>query len=180
LVCRLLKIALVGRSQVGKSFCAEYLRVNHGFERKQMNEPLKEFIKKLYYFDKGKRVSWETQRAMYDAIYKIDNNIWITSMRGRMRTAYKDVVIDDARYMNEVKELIKMDFKVIRVTRPRNQMKLGKVLGKNADKGTLLLHELYNKDFTTELNVNYTIHNENRESTKQSLDIIIEELRAQN
>lgn len=174
----MIRIAFVGRSREDKTFLAEYLRYTYKFSRKNLNDPLVDFIKKLYYFEPDQRVHWEMRREMYDALYKINPEMWITYYKNRMERSTSDVVCDDARYMNEGIALQEMGFKMVRVTSPlKKNARLRKSLGKSAAPGTLFLNELYSRDFLKDIKVDYSIHNVERESTKRAMDAILEELR---
>jgi hypothetical protein len=170
------RIALVGKIHVDKTFVAEHLRVYHGFERRSMSDPLKIFIKQVYYFHDYKRVPWERRQAMYDALYKIDKEMWVKSMQERVKRAIKPTVIDDVRYLSELKALKEMDFKVIRVLSPKRKRVAMNTIGKHSAAGTLYLHELYNKDFTQEIEADYNIHHKDRDSTRQQVDLIMADI----
>lgn len=172
-----IRIAFVGRAKVGRTFCAEYLRRRYNFRRKSMVDPINRFIKQLYFYDRDTRVTWEVKRAFYDSIYKLDNELLINYLVERVKMSDVNIVVDDVRYMNEAKRLKEMGFKIIRVTSPpKGRQRIKFSLGPNASPGTLLLNELYNKDFTSELQVDYSIHNTSYETTRADLDAIMENI----
>ncbi len=168
-----LRIAFVGRAKVGRTFCAEHLRVRHGFKRKSIIDPVNRFIKILYFYDRDTRVTWEVKRSFHDAIYKIDNELLIDYLLARVKMSPLDVVVDDIRYMNEAQKLKEEGFIIIRVTSPVNKSRTKQALGRTAAPGTLLLNELYNKDFTSALQVDYSVHNVDNDATRAALDHIM-------
>lgn len=175
----MIRIAFVGKDRASITYIAEYMRYHHKFKKRRLNDPLKAFIKKIHYFEPDKRIHWEYQRELYDAIYKVDNEFWITWYRNAMKTTTANVVCDDARYMNEAKALRDLGFKIVRVTAPpKKNPAIRKSLGRSAAPGTLFLNELYSKDFTKELKVDYSIHRGDNESTKRAMDTILEDIRA--
>jgi len=172
-----IRIAFVGRAKVGRTFCAEYLRTEYGFTRKRLADPIDKFVKTLYFYKAKERMPWETKMKFYDAIYKIDNDLLINYLGGRMDIGIMDTAVDDVRYMNEALRLKELGFIIVRVTRPRGkETHIKKALGKDYAPGTLYLQEMYNKDFTRELGVDYSLHNETRSVTRQALDLIVDDI----
>jgi hypothetical protein len=170
-----MRIAFVGKSRSGKSFAANYLMKSHGFKRVAFSDGIRRVCTIIYYYDKHKRLRWETRLRMYDALYKIDPSIWVGYVERRLRTTDRDVVVEDARYINEVQELKKLGFTIVRVARPETLRKrhLGKSLGDHAAGGTVLLHEWFNTDPTDSLGVDYSIYNETERGTYAMLDNIV-------
>lgn len=92
-----IKIAFVGRSKVGKTRCAEYLRVEHKFTRKNLVDPINKWLKGMYFYDRNQRIPWETKRALHDSLYKIDNDLLVNYLLARIELSPKDIVVDDVR-----------------------------------------------------------------------------------
>lgn len=171
------KIVLVGKSKTGKTWVANYLRVNHGFKHVKFRSILDRFIKAVYEYRGYQQVKWLDRLKFYDAWYKIDPNIWIGHIEYRLGTTYVDVVIDDPRYINEVARLKELGFYVVRITAPptlRNRYLQG---AKKAEKNLLVLHEIYNKDFDASVGVDFSIHNDDKAVTRRLLDDLVEKLK---
>ena len=98
-------------------------------------------------------------------------------MERRLRTTTRDVVIDDARYLNEVAVLKTLGFYVIRISAPeeRRRRKLHSYRG--AADGLLAVHDLYNRDFDNSVGVDYSIFNDSKVDTQKNLDQIVDRLR---
>ena len=169
-----LKIAFVGKKAAGKTFAAFYLQKRYKFLRKPLREPLRKFLRTIYYYGDYKRVSWEQELGFYDALYKLDPNIWITHLKRRLNTSTSDIVVEDARYINEVQALKDMGFILIRINAPESLRKrnIGKSL-LDAAENSVILAEYFHKDLTSLYRADYTLLNEDKESTRKALDIII-------
>ena len=174
----MIRLVLVGKKAVGKSFCADYLEDNWGIKKIGLDEPLQEFVRKVYYYAKYKKMPWEQKLRMYDALYKLDPNMWVTYLEGRLKTTTRDVVVHDPRYISEVQYLQTLGFVVVRVLTPEDSRKrrIGKSL-LDAAAGSVILHEYFNSDPTQGYNVDFTIVNDTRENARKSLDIIMEKLK---
>lgn len=171
-----IRLAFVGKPNSGQTTAAVYLKRHKGFKRIRMMQGVTRILKILYWYKKYERPSWDRKRAVYDALYKIDNNIWITYVRHRLERTTEPVVIDDAKFINEVKELKNLGFIIIRVnTSMKNRTKsIGRHLGKDITPGTIVLAEYFSKDPTTELNVDYSIyHDGNNENLRKTIDELL-------
>jgi len=171
------RIVFVGKSKVGKTWAADYLRRTHNFKKIALNDGLLDVLRKLYYYGDHQRIRWETRLLYYDAFYKIDPNIWAGYMERRLRVTTRDVVIDDPRYLNEVAVLKGLGFTVIRLVAPEARRSRRLKAYKSAADGLLGIHDLYNRDFNNSVGVDFSIYNETKEDTGKTLDNIVERLR---
>ncbi len=173
-----IKIALVGKKKSGRFFIAQHLKLKHHYKNWKLLDGVERILRTLYGYHSWERIPWEKQIEVYDFFYKRDPNVWIEFLKTRLEKTDKNIVINDARYINEVQELKKLGFVIIRVTAPEDRRKanIAKMLGPTADKGTVVLHEYYNTDPTVGYQVDYSIHNENPASTKEAIDIIVKNL----
>lgn len=175
------RIALVGRAKVGRSAISSYLQDKHGFKEMGLQDGVRRTLRTLYGWTTYHRVPWETSMKFYDALYKLDSNIWIGFLAWKIeRTKMPNIVVDDVRYLNEVEVLKNLGFKIVRITSPNiNSHHLSKNL-MDAAPGNLLLQEWYNKDFTELIGVDYSIHNGSREAMKRAVDSLVINLTVQN
>ena len=170
-----LKLGLVGKGQSGKSFVATELRDKHGFDKMSLQDPAKSIARRLWVYGKGQRVSWERRYRIYDAMYKIDSDVWVRYLLNRIPKTPRNIVVDDIRYVNELQMLRESGFIIIRVTRPEDGRKRHIKL-MDAAPGTLVLQEWFNKDFTSLIRADYTIDNYSRNGTKESIAKLVEKL----
>jgi hypothetical protein len=172
-----IRIVFVGKNKAGKTWAADYLRLKHNFKKEAFNDGLADILRKLYYYGDHQRIRWEVKIKFYDALYKIDPNIWAGYMERRLRTTTRDVVIDDVRYLNEVAVLKTLGFYVIRISAPEERRRRKLHSYKTAADGLLAIHDLYNRDFDNSVGVDYSIFNDSKEDTRLILDQIVERLR---
>jgi hypothetical protein len=172
-----IRIAFVGKNKSGRTWAADYLRSQHNFKKLSLNEGVDRMVRIFYYYGDHKRVPWERRLLMYDALYKVDPNIWIGYLERRLRTTTRDVIVDDPRYINEISALKDLGFTVIRLTAPETRRRRYLKGIKNAEPGTLAVHELFNRNFLETAHIDYSIYNETKEGTRKALDDIIEQLR---
>lgn len=171
------RIAFVGKTRAGKTWAADYLRREHGFKKESLNDGLSRILRILYYYDKDyHRISNDTKIIFYDALYKLDNEIWVGYLERRLRTTTRNVVVDDLRYLNEVAVLKRLGFKIIRLVAPEARRNRYIKNLKSAERGLIALHEVYNKDFNEAAGVDYSIYNDTKEGTRLALDSILAEL----
>lgn len=115
-----MRIALIGRSQSTKTWASRYLSEKHGFDEWPLTDGVLRILRMMYPHDRFKRVPWEMRVKVYDALYNIDSDIWITFFKKRLedhRTkAGKRIIVDDVRYINEVKALKEMGFTIVEIT----------------------------------------------------------------
>lgn len=170
------RIAFVGKKSVGKTYAAHYLYKRYGFKHLRMVDATHRVIKWFYKYRPYKRIKWERQIEFYDALYALDPDIHIDHILRRLETTTRDVVIDDPRYINEVKKLKEAGFIIIRLNmRETKRVRLAGI--SNASSGTVKLNEYYAAG-SDAYPVDYSIINENRESLFHLLDNIVEKERA--
>ena len=176
-----MRIAFVGKKASGKTFAAVHLQNHHKFKRTPLRDGLFRILHILYYYGDWEHIPWEQELRVYDALYKLDNDVWIGYLERRLRTTKRDVVVDDARYVNEVQKLKELGFILIRIDAPESQRKrrIGKAL-LDAAENSVILAEYFHKDLTSLYQVDYTIINESRDSTRRTLDLIIEKEKQKN
>lgn len=172
-----IRIAFIGKNKSGRTWAADYLRSQHNFKKESLGEGVDRILRILYYYGTHKRIPWEHKLLVYDALYKIDPDIWIGYMERKLRTTTRDVVVDDARYINEIKALKELGFTVIRLTAPETRRKRFLKGVKTASPGVLTVHELFNRSFLETAGVDYSIYNETKDGTRKALDEIVSSLR---
>lgn len=171
-----IRIALVGKSKTGRSACATYLEKKHKFKRMGLEDGVREVVKKLYGIQAHKRIPWERRAKIYDALYKVDSDIWINYLARRLSTTTLNTVVDDVRYLNEVDVLKELGFTLVRITAPENVRVTRIPTLTHAAAGSVLAYEWFNKDFTAGIKAEYTIVNSNRLATYKSIDELVKNL----
>jgi hypothetical protein len=169
-----LRIAFVGKRQEPKTIAAHYLYKKLGFKRMLLEDGVIKLIRDMYTYKLHKRVPWEQKKAIYDALYKIDPNIHIDYLLRKLITTERDVIVPDARYLNEVKKLREVGFIIIRLNIPATGPI--KIKASTAAAGTVMLQEYFGK--IDAYPVDYSILGENRFKIREMLDVIIEKERA--
>lgn len=170
-----MRIAFVGKKAAGKTFAARYLTTKYKFKHLSLKDPLYDILKKLYYYGGWKRIPWEQEIKFYDALYKLDPNIWVGYLERRLRTTTMNVVVDDPRYINEVQALKELGFILIRIDAPENQRrKMIPAHLQNAAAGSVGLAEYFHKDISKAYQTDYSVLNTDRDSTRRALDIILQ------
>lgn len=156
------RLAFVGKPAAGQTSAAVYLKRSHGFKRIRLMQGVTRICKMLYWYKAYERPPWEKKRAIYDALYKIDNNIWITYVKHRLETTTEPIVIDDAKFVNEVLQLKELGFTIIRVNSSlkHRSKSIGRFLGKDILPGTVVMTEYFNRDPTETLKVDYSIYHD--------------------
>jgi dephospho-CoA kinase len=172
-----IRVAFVGKSKAGKTWAADFLRRQRGFKKLSLNDGLRQILRKLYYYETHKTINWQTRVLYYDALYKIDPDIWVGYMERRLRTTTRDVVIDDVRYLNEVARLKELGFVIIRIVAPENKRTRRLNAYRSATSGLVDMHDLYARDFNETAGVDFSIYNDSKDATRASLDDIIADLR---
>lgn len=174
-----IKIALVGKKAAGKTFIAFRLRRDYGFKRIRLQDGVDRIVKVLYGLEKMKRPSWEQRLYFYDALYKVDPNIFVNyALRRLQTTTMPYVVVEDCRYINEISALASNGFTIVRVTTPDDDVRrrhISKGL-RGAAAGSIKLTEYFNTDPSRTYQVDYNILNTTREETKLSVNRLIEQL----
>src|SRR6185295_19256919 len=157
-----LRLAFVGKPNSGQTSCAVYLKRSHGFKRIRLMQGVARIAKVLYFHKNYERIPWAKKRAIYDALYKVDKNIWIGYVENRLSNTTEPIVIDDAKFLNEVMKLKELGFIIIRVnTSMKNRAKaVGRFLGPDIIPGSVAMIEYFNKDPTEALQVDYSIYHD--------------------
>jgi hypothetical protein len=164
-------IAFIGLNHNAQTSCAEYLRKAHLFKRINMDDGVKYFLRQMYDYNGWKNILIKERRLFYDAIYKVDPNIFISHVTSRIRKSENDIVISDVRYLNEMQALQKLNFKIVRVTTPLPP-KIG-VYVKGAAAGTTALSSLYDKNFAVKHNVEYSINFTTKANLSTQMDTLL-------
>lgn len=171
----MVKIALVGKKAAGKTFCAFYLKRKYGFKKLRMDDGVAKAMRFFYMYRPHERVAWVERLKIYDALYKIDPTIHINYMIHRLSTTTMDVVIEDTRYIDELQELKRQGFTIVRIAAPDSRTRIRGT--KTAAAGTLVLQEYFNENKTVGYSADYSIYNNTKEGTYRSLDALVDKLR---
>jgi hypothetical protein len=174
---KVLRIAFVGTDQSEKIECAVYLHHTYHFRKIRLHDAVDDFVRKIYYFGRWRKINWAQRNQIYDALYKLDNNIWVGYVEGKLNLTKLDVVIDDARYSSEVNRLRDLGFIIVRVTKPSKVVDFGKSLGAKLQKqdiadGSVLIQETYGKKEVYK--VDYSLYNDSKAAREEGLDRILE------
>ena len=115
---------------------------------------------------------------IYDALYAVDNNIWVGYLERRLRTTTSDVVVEDVRYVHEANKLREMGFTLIRVV-PNKRASPGHVLHGTTNPGTIMLAEMYSRGMTP-YKIDYSLYKEvgKIENFWAAMDEVIDKLRS--
>ena len=167
-----LNIAFVGMNYKAQTACAEYLYHTYWFKRLDMDDGLKDFLR--HSLGPHKKIPIVRSRVFYDSIYKVDPEIFISHIKYRIERSDNDIVISDIRYLNELRALQEMDFKIVRVTVDLLP-KIG-VYVKSAAAGTVALASMYDKTFAFKNNVEYSIHYTKRADLSNIMDPLLERM----
>ena len=152
--------------------CAEYLKRNYDYKRMEMDDALKHFIKTCYYFDKWQNIKFDEKLRLYDAIYKTDPKIFITHAKRRAEKSRTPVVISDVRYIDELNELRKMDFIVVRVTTNVKEPPIRR-LAKSANEGSVAVSLMYDKSFAVNHSVDFSVNWTSKATTGNIMEPLI-------
>ena len=136
--------------------CAQYLAYKHRFKRLNMDDALKRFLRTSYWYKFMENVSFNKSMAFYDAIYKVDNEIFIKYIEGRLNLTEVDVVIPSVRYINEMKALQDMGFIICRVTHKSQPVNITRY-AKTAVEGSVPVALEYDRSFAVRHNAQYSI-----------------------
>lgn len=166
-----LRIAFVGMNDRAQTACAEYISHKYLFKRVNMDEGLRYFLTKMYGYKSHRKVTIKERRAFYDSIYKIDPEIFISHIKLRVKLSEKDLVIFDVRYLNEMKALQELGFKIVRVTAP-TRPHVG-VYVNSTIPGTVALASMYDKSFAFKNNVEYSVHFTGRLGLPATIDPLL-------
>lgn len=151
----------------------------------RFDEGLQEVLRKVYPVQKYKHLPWETKYRLYNAMHSVDPDIWSNYLESRINQTSIDMVVEDPRYLNEVKMLQRHNFHFIRVTVDLGGTKYVKSLRLNSDKDNLLYYEWYNPTSKNYVAAEYAVHfdrfnfEEDRNAVRRALDQIVGNLREQ-
>jgi len=113
------KIAIIGKICSGKSFLANYLIDKYNFNRMSFAYPLKKIAKEYYGMEDKDR---ELLQDLAIKMKEIDNNVFVNYLIKNMNKE-DNIVIDDLRFENELLELKKHNFIIIKLNiDKKNQM----------------------------------------------------------
>lgn len=119
-----MRIGLTGGMCSGKSYVAGALVNNHGFQKFAFADKLKEIAFDLFDVRGKSPREREILQALGRKMREIDSEVWIKYLIKNIDTKYpsrrSDIVVDDVRYVNEIKALQREDFKIIRINTPNN------------------------------------------------------------
>lgn len=137
-----IRVALVGVDALSKATVARYLEKQYDYSL----FPLFDGIRRVYYIMYGrtgryKRTAAATKIASYDALYKIDKDIWLSYLDTRLAYSTRPIVIQDPRYVYEVEQLVNRGFIVVRVIPEKRRAKISNI--KDAAPNTVLLAEFF-------------------------------------
>ena len=169
----MLKIAFVGRLSSGQKEAAIYLKKKYNFKRMKFDDGVRRVILLLYSIPHFKKTGPYQKLAVYDALYKTDPDIWFRYLEARLTRVTNNVVIEDARYTNEVLRLKELGFIIVRLSRPRLRY-LTIRSPKTASPNTVALIEAFDKNAADRLSVDYSILNDSKEALYRGLDEIIQ------
>lgn len=170
------KIAFVGLNYSAQVACTQYLVYKHRFKRIDLDEPLRKFIRNLRVYGRNDRLRIDELRHYYDAIYRLDNDIFVNHFKKRVELSEVDVVTYDVRYKNELEVLKEMGFTIVRVYNAKVPRPLIGKYVKGAEKDTVALALLYDKRFAHNYGVNYSISFDNQASLKPAIDQLLTSL----
>lgn len=123
-----------------------------------LDEPLQRFLRLMYNYGQREQLTRGFTKDIYDVMYKFDNNLFIDFFKQKFAVTEADVVVSDVRYLNELEELQKMGFTIVRVTSSRTGRPRIKNYIRQADKDTVLLSLLYDRKFLNKFSVDYSVN----------------------
>lgn len=171
-----LRIAFVGKNKDARMFCARYLKTNHGFDLVTLQDGAIAVIRRLYFGQRPHKLRWEEKLRIYDALYKVDPNIFIGYLESRLKKMTQDIAVPDARYVNELQRLKELGFIFIRVNTPPTKLHYIKSLSMDTNPGAMLYYEWFSPEADNYIKATYSIMHENREATKRILDEIVQKI----
>lgn len=142
-----MKVAFVGKMGDGKTTAANILVDQYGFTRLSFATPLKEltqhtintFIEFFNEYDDQNRKEWSVKDVEYNKNqhtirhllqfigtevgreWLSDEDVWVRMLESKLDAIGDNVVIDDARFANELQMLVDRGFKIVHLARlPKN------------------------------------------------------------
>lgn len=140
-----------------------------------MDEALQRFLRTSYWFKHKQNMDFQTKLAFYDAVYRVDPELFVKYVAGRIKTTNVDTVIPDVRYLNEMEALKEMGFIICRVTTNAKQLQAGKYI-KTAAPGSVALSLVYDKRFSINHSANYAINWTSKASVGPVIDTFLERI----
>jgi hypothetical protein len=124
------RLALCGYMGSGKSTVAKILEAKYGFKRYSFASKLKEILRELYGVHKGHPKFRQIAQSFADATLKLDPYVWVRLLCSRIdhENPWR-AVVDDLRFVHEVKALKQRGFKIVRVMCSLSTLKTRKVSG---------------------------------------------------
>ncbi len=115
-VCGKMRLALCGKMASGKTTIAEYLEAEVGFERFSLAKAVKEYANFLFDIPEGHKDRLAYQKVGDGGRKKLYENIWIDTLLQQVsKSNPKLVVVDDVRYLNEVKILKSAGWIIVKI-----------------------------------------------------------------
>lgn len=161
------KIGIIGKICSGKTFIANYLVDKYNFTKYSFADSLKNIATKYYgMINKDRKLLQELALKMKD----IDENVFVNHLLKKYNK-YDNVVIDDVRFKNELLELKKHNFTIIKINIDKQLQinRYNKLYNENIDR---LEHisELEQDNLPIEL-IDYSLDSNN--DILNNIDIII-------
>lgn len=167
-------IAVIGKTARDRIFLATALEDTQNYKQIRIAEGVGKFLKTIYGIGYNKRVPWERQLEVYDAIYKIDPDVQVDYLLARAQLHKKSLVCDDLRYLSELNKLKNAGWKVIRITSPKGKTRIPGI--KHSAAGTIVLNEHFGHSDALSALADYSIWHEDKEKTLETLTKIINSL----
>ena len=142
-----IKIVLVGSNSIARQRVARYL-MYEGFTRMHMLEGAKRAFK-LFYGPSFRTNTVAPQKKvdLYDAVYKVLPDAFLEYLNYRVIRSGKNIVVPDARYVDEVTYLHdELGFCIVRVTSDYKMVRPGNAV-RDAGPGTTVLYESFLPSF---------------------------------
>ena len=161
------KIGIIGKICSGKSYIANYLVDKYNFTKYSFADPLKKIATKYYNMkNKDRKLLQDLAIKMKD----IDHNIFVNYLLNNYNK-YDNVVIDDVRFKNELIELKKHNFTIIKLN-VNKELQINRYNNLYNDEIDRLNHlsELEQDTFSDKL-IDYTL--ESNENILNQIDIIL-------
>ena len=173
-----IRIVLIGGKASSRTYAAQILKRYFKFKHMRISQGVDKIIRTFYMYGTLKqKIRWEKRIHIYDALYKIDNDIHINYLVRLLDTTTRDVVIDDVRYINELLELQKHDFVIVRVEVPQKGYRhVGRTV-LDAAGGTLAVSETFGRAGQLPYKADYSIYLENKETLQRDLQRILDLIR---
>jgi dephospho-CoA kinase len=111
-----MNIAFCGGMGSGKTTAASYLSRNYGFSKLSLAAPIKFFIRDILEIDKTDPSFRNAAQQLGGLFREFDKDCWTKYLLKTMGS--RPIVIDDARYGNEVKLLLEHGFHIIYLVCP--------------------------------------------------------------